>query len=240
MTATMTPPPPLRYEDVAGVSTRICWGAILAGAVVATASYLTLTLFAAAIGLSLTGAGVRDGTAAAVSVVAALISIAASLYVGGWVSTRLTVGENRAEAILHGLLTYATVTALSLAMVGVGVRTGYNALLGTAILSDIADVTVSWESAAKAAGVSDAQIAEWRGKATPETVRAEVQDPETRRAAQEIAAWTTWTALAGMVLAAGTSVAGALAGAGPEFRLRRVITTATHGSVNRLEYANSR
>ena len=51
---------PLRIEDVAGVRSRISWPAIVAGAVLAVATNLVLTLFFAALGLTLGEAHVRD------------------------------------------------------------------------------------------------------------------------------------------------------------------------------------
>src|SRR5581483_3265178 len=46
--------PPVRYEDVAQLRSRISWGAIFAGMVVALACALILTLFFTGVGLSLT------------------------------------------------------------------------------------------------------------------------------------------------------------------------------------------
>ena len=43
---------PVKMEDVAGVRSRISWPAIVAGAVVAVAVNLVLTLFFAALGLT--------------------------------------------------------------------------------------------------------------------------------------------------------------------------------------------
>jgi hypothetical protein len=49
-------------EDILPVRSRISWGAIFAGAVIALAIYLVLTVLGAAVGLSLTNTTVRGST----------------------------------------------------------------------------------------------------------------------------------------------------------------------------------
>src|SRR5438477_12555126 len=51
---------PVKYEDVAPLRSRISWGAIFAGMVVALACALVLTLFFTGIGLSLTATDIRS------------------------------------------------------------------------------------------------------------------------------------------------------------------------------------
>ena len=100
---------------------------------VTLAADLVLTFLATAIGLSLTAASVRGDAIAIGAVVAAILVMAGSLFLGGWVTTQLSVGENTREAVIYGVLMWAVVTAASLMMVGAGLRTGYMALVGTTI-----------------------------------------------------------------------------------------------------------
>ena len=102
--------------DLLGVKSRVSWGAILAGSVVALAVYFVFTLLFGALGITLTGTNMdRDSIGTGV-LIAMLLSIIVALFLGGWVSSQLTAGENRQEAVLYGLLTWATVTALAVFM----------------------------------------------------------------------------------------------------------------------------
>jgi hypothetical protein len=77
---------------------------------------------------------VRAGTSAA-ALIAALVSVILSLFVGGWVSTQMTAGESEREAVLYGILTWALVVGFSLAIVGMGARAGYFALVGGSMIA---------------------------------------------------------------------------------------------------------
>ncbi len=109
---------PVKMEDLTGVRSRISWQAILAGAVVAVATNLVLTLFFAAIGITLTESGVRSNAVGVGALIATVVSVLVSLFVGGWVATQLTAGETEREAVLYGILTWAAFFAISVFMVG--------------------------------------------------------------------------------------------------------------------------
>lgn len=94
---------------------RISWGAVFAGAVVALATQLVLTLVGTAIGLATLNpaedqspSGTTLGIGAAVWLV---ISSLISLFVGGYVAGRLGGTFN---GWLHGLATWATLTLLTI------------------------------------------------------------------------------------------------------------------------------
>ena len=53
-------PQQVRYEDVAGVKSRVSWGAVMGGSVVTLASYLLFSLLLAGMGLAIAEAG-ADG-----------------------------------------------------------------------------------------------------------------------------------------------------------------------------------
>src|SRR5262245_16579875 len=86
--------------DLMGVSTRVSWSAILAGAVIALATFFAIGLFFTALGITITDAGVRDRAIDVGAIVAAIVTSIVSLFIGGWVAAKLTVGENRQEAVL--------------------------------------------------------------------------------------------------------------------------------------------
>src|SRR5256885_161671 len=121
---------PVKVEDVAGVRSRISWPAVLAGAVVAVATNMVFTMFFGAVGLSLTETNVRENAIGVGALIAVLLGMLVSLFLGGWVTAQLTAGETEREAILYGLLTWAAAVAISVALVGMSVRAGYFALVG--------------------------------------------------------------------------------------------------------------
>jgi hypothetical protein len=212
---------PVRLEDVAGVRSRVCWGALLGGAVVAVATALVFTFLFAAIGISLRDADVRGQTIGIAGIIAAVATLAASLFLGGWVTSQLTAGETRQEAVIYGVLTWATVTAFSLVMVGMGVRAGYFALAGGALVAQNSPAVQqqSWEDLARQAGVSQASIDAARVGLDPNRARAAAADPATRERAENAAVATSWGALVALVVSIGAAVGGSVTGAGPAFRL---------------------
>ncbi|MFO0850544.1 MAG: hypothetical protein U0871_18595 [Gemmataceae bacterium] len=231
----------VRFEDVAGLQSRVSWGAIIAGSVIALAVYMLLALFFAGLGLALTEAGVRAGTATNIAVVCSVISWVAALFCGGCVTTQLTAGETRREAWIHGVLTWAAVTALTLMMVGMGLRGGYNALLGAALVgSNVTDANgqTNWEQAARQAGVPQERIDQIKQGLRPENIREQANNPETRQDVRQGALVATWATFAGTLLSIGAAILGALAGMGPTFRLfprTAAITTATTVTAERRD-----
>lgn len=105
------------------VRTRISWGAILAGVAVAMAIYALLISLGVAVGMSVSGdVNSRHlGTGAGLW---GFITLLISLFAGGWVTTQVTVGESRGEAILYGVVLWATTSVLLLWLTANGVRAG--------------------------------------------------------------------------------------------------------------------
>jgi hypothetical protein len=104
-----------RYYGFGRPFARISWGAIFAGAVVALAIQLVLTLIGGAIGLAtLNPATGQSPSSMTLGIGAALwlvISSLISLFMAGYVAGRLGGTFN---GWLHGLATWATVTTLTL------------------------------------------------------------------------------------------------------------------------------
>ncbi|HEX4611887.1 MAG TPA: hypothetical protein VH092_27070 [Urbifossiella sp.] len=225
---TATRPDPVHIEDVAGVRSRISWGAVLGGAVFALASALMFTFLFSAIGISLRETDLRSDAIGIAGIVAAIASLVAALFLGGWVTSQLTAGETQAEAVIYGVLTWATVVAFSLAMVGMGVRAGYFALMGGALVAQNNQVVQqrTWEDMARDAGVSQTNIDAARANLDPARARAVAADPATRQRAETMAVAGSWGALVALLLSIGAAVAGSVAGSGPTFRLFPVAGTA--------------
>jgi len=71
----------VHYEDMVGVRSRISWGALLGGSVIAIACSLLFTFFFAAVGLSLRDADVRGdaiGVGAIVAMAATMAPVCAT------------------------------------------------------------------------------------------------------------------------------------------------------------------
>src|SRR5215203_6350243 len=106
-----------REEDLTSVGTRISWAAVLAGAVVAMAFSLVLTMLGGAIAMSINAASTttpRIETVAGWGLVWALLATGLSLFAGGWVTSQLTAGETKCEAMVHGVILWGTVFAIML------------------------------------------------------------------------------------------------------------------------------
>jgi len=218
--------PRVGVEDLMAVHSRVGWGAIFAGAVVALAVYLILTLLGGAIGLTVSD-NVRSGTLATGAAVWAIISTIVALFVGGWVTSQCTVGENKMEAIVHGVIMWGVVLFMILWLVGTGMRAGFNAMWGVASFTNSAAQNTSQEdleAVARRNNVPQDTINEWKQKAkdAPRNAADAANDPANQEAATEYATKATWYTLLGTLLSMAAAIGGALVGAGPTFRLLMV------------------
>ena len=126
-----TTQPTLKATDILSVKSRVSWAAIAAGAMIALAVYFLLTLLGVAVGLELK---VRE-TMIDIRVGAALWAIATllfSMFIGGWATSRLAVGETQLEAFLYGVILWGVLFVGLFWMVGQGIRVGFGALVGLA------------------------------------------------------------------------------------------------------------
>jgi hypothetical protein len=215
----------VRIEDVMPVRTRVGWGAVFAGAVVALASYLIFMLLGGALGLTIQD-DVENDALAVGAVVWAIVATMLSLFLGGWLTTQCTVGETKTEAITHGIIMWGVTLAMILWLAGAGLRLGLGAMWGAAAFTDVAaeaTTTEDWQAAARRAGVTQDQLDSWResARSAPAEVRDAVTDPENQEAAAAYAVEATWYTLLGTVLSMAAAIGGALLGAGPTFRLFR-------------------
>jgi len=206
----------VRPEDVTSVGTRISWGAVLAGAMVALAVYLVLTTLGTAIGFSV-GRDMSLKAPAGGGLVWAILTTALAMFAGGWTTSQLTAGETKCESMIHGLILWGTIVAAMLWLTATGVRSGFTATLSVAYAGNLAaDREGSWEDAARRGGMSEDRIKGMREKAQEkaEAIKETVADPDSARAV----AMVTWGALFGMLLSMGAAIGGALVGAGPSSR----------------------
>jgi hypothetical protein len=213
----------VRAEDLLPVRSRIAWGPIFAGAAIALAVFFLLTLLGGAIGVSV-GDRVRAEHLSTGAAIWAILTTVIALFVGGYFTSQFSVGENKTEAVLYGLIMWALMFVSLLWMMAMGVRAGFNAMVGMATVGDAVAETTTFkqlEDAARRANLSQEDINKLREQlaSSPQTAQLALADPQNRQelldASREVAWWTFAGTLLSMLAAAG----GALLGAGPSFRL---------------------
>jgi hypothetical protein len=214
-----------RPEDLVSVGSRISWGAIFAGAVLALGLYSLFSILGGAVGLSLSER-VNPSTLKTTAIGWALLTMLVAVFVGGVVTSQFTVGESKTEAMLYGAIMWALLFGFLAAIGAAGVRTGFHALAGYANYADTAS-TQSWDRLARDAGVPADQIDTWRQKlpSAPTKMNQEAQDPVNQEAAREAATRLTWYAFIGTWLSMISAAVGAMVGAGPRFKVVVVRTS---------------
>ena len=208
-----------------GAFSRISWGAVFAGLLIATALQVVLTVLGAAIGLTALD-GEDSGRAFGIGAgIWALLVPLATLFVGGMTAGRLANVRDRADGFIHGALVWALSLLLATWMVG----TGASKVLG-GTLNLAGNLTGSAVSAAgNVASRSDldaGDVAQARDRAmneaqangvTEQDVRAQanrVQESagEVADKAQAVAAGGAWLALLALGLSLAAAAFGALRG----------------------------
>jgi hypothetical protein len=158
---------------------------------------------------------------------AALWAIAATLialFAGGFVVSQCTVGENKGEAVMYGVVLWGVLFGMLLWLTATGVRAGFHAMVGLATVGETTGQTTTagdWEAGARRAGVSQKAMDDWKRETanTPGAARRAAEDPQNQQAVAEGATRVTWWALVGTLLSMLAAVVGALVGAGPTLRL---------------------
>src|SRR5436305_1983143 len=126
----------VHLEDVVEVGSRVSWGAILAGAVIALAVCFVLMLLGQAIGISASEQMSRDS----LSMWAAIWAIVTSMIgpvVGGFITSQCVVGETKAEAIVHGIIMWGVALALMLWGTASGISPNFTAMMQVASLAGV-------------------------------------------------------------------------------------------------------
>ncbi len=119
---------------------RVSWGGILAGALVAVAVGATLNILGVAIGATAVDAVARDTPSATTMGISAgiwlLVANLIGLAAGGYIAARLSGNADRTDAALHGLGVWAAAFIVSAVMLGSAVSGGLSA--GMSAVSGIA------------------------------------------------------------------------------------------------------
>src|SRR3954470_2075944 len=130
-TAPMDPKNTPNPADLLAVKSRVSWGAIAAGAMVALTIYIVLTLLGIALGIEVAvrGTDSRLGMGTAIYSIGVLLL---AMFFGGWATRRLAVGESKTEAVLYGLILWGVLFLGMVWLLSAGLRTGFGAMVGTA------------------------------------------------------------------------------------------------------------
>ncbi len=189
------------------LGSRINWGGIFGGAVLALGIYFLLAILSGAVGLSISDR-VNPIKLQTGALIWTILITSVALFVGGIVTSFFIVGENKVEAILHGAIMWSAVCLFLLTLGTLGSRSGFVAIADSNAYANNRD----WEASARDAGVSVEQIEDWRRKST---VTSERMTPEMKEAATR----ATWYAFAGTWISMLAAALGSIVGMGTTFRI---------------------
>lgn len=122
---------------------RVSWGAVIAGTIAAIAAQVLLASLGLAIGLTLPGS-VSGETMGIFGGIWWLVAGLVSLFIGGWVAGRYTGIRNEMDSALHGVMTWALVTTLSVLFL-----TTFGGMLAGSAVGAIADDLVPQQQSAQ-------------------------------------------------------------------------------------------
>lgn len=224
----------IKPHDVMSVGTRLSWNAVLAGAVVTVAVYAALMALATAIGVTTRDQfHARPATFVLISIGVAMFCLLVSLFLGGLVVSRITVGEDKTEAIIYGLVLWGTLFTFALVAgsnLGVNLLQGYGSLSNDAASAQAANPFLNDDLAAKLQ-LTDQQrktMNEMREPTNPflsDEVANRLQlSPEQRQTYNDLRHQSqninptivAWVGFAGLILSILAAILGAVEGAGPE------------------------
>jgi hypothetical protein len=185
-------------EPWSSVKSRVSWGALIAGAMVGIAIYALLAMLGIAVGLTVAEDASRDALSTGAAIWS-FVSLLLAMFFAGWVTTVCTVGENRREAVLYGVIVWAVTSSLLLWLTAAGLSLGYSAVLNRSTMQDQQTATQALE---QTTGV-DADDSD----NAPDQGAAQV-DRETRERLQTASWWTFGGSLLSMLAAIGGALLG--------------------------------
>jgi hypothetical protein len=218
----MTNETPVQAEDVIPVRSRISWAAIVAGSLLALAVFFLLNLLGSAIGLSIHD-NVNGRSLAIGAVVWAVLVTAAALFLGGFIASQMTTGENKIEGVLYGLLVWALTFGLLMFMLARTAQAGFGAMVGMANAANTTATAngATWEDLARQSGVPPHEIDRMRNTIPDATARARetANDPNARQQVEDNATRAAWYSFLGTLVSMLAAAIGGYVGSGPTLRL---------------------
>jgi len=204
----MTSDTPVQAEDVIPVRSRISWAAVLGGSILALAIWTLLVLLGSAIGLSIHD-NVGGRSLAVGAVIWAILVTAGSLFLGGFVASQLTTGENKLEGILYGVLVWAVMSGVLIYLAAQGFRVGFSGMVAMTNTGNnpAAANGMSWQEMARRSGVPQAEI---------DRMSATTNDPNR---IDDTATRAAWYSFLGTLVGMAAAAVGGYVGSGPTLRL---------------------
>jgi len=195
----------IEANDLLSVGTRISWGAVLAGAAVALTFLIMMGVLGTAVGLTARDRMSDHGYFTS-AMICSLITLLAAMFLGGFVVSRITAGEDKTEAVTYGVVLWGVVFVALAILTAIGANVGFNALNAR----DEARATLPSQFFE---GLSSPLTQEQREELTNRLHNAAPQVSPTT------AAWWTFFGILLSILAA---VGGSVTGAGPTLVLRQI------------------
>lgn len=138
-----------------------------------------------------------------------IFNVIVSLFIGGYVVSRTTVGENSTESLIYGVLLWGVLFVFML-MTGAGLGFG-SAMVAT-------NATMAADDVARTP-----DFAEKLNLTETQKEKAREVFQEAREATADVSPVTvSWMCFGGIVLSLLASIAGSVCGAGPELVIRRL------------------
>jgi len=243
-TAMSSSTPSLRATDLLAVKSRVSWGAIAAGAMVALSVYLLLSFIGIAVGLE----AARDPRAAnslgAGTTIYVIFSLLVSMFLGGWATSRLAVGESKLEAVLYGVILWGVLFVGMFWLVSAGFSAGFGGVMSLAsgaastsgddrgaadrlldrvgdekFVDDLTKLGVEPEKARQYQSTMRDRLTTLRDDpaSLPGKLKSDMNDPAVQQAASRVAdvsRQAAWYSLAGVVLSMAAVILGSLIGSG--------------------------
>src|SRR3954452_14882398 len=117
--------------DLLAVKSRVSWGAIAAGAMIALTIYVVLALLGVALGIEVAVRGPNEYLGAGTAIYS-ILTLLLAMFFGGWATSRLAVGESKLEAVLYGLILWGTLFLGMVWLLSAGIRAGFGGMVGLA------------------------------------------------------------------------------------------------------------
>lgn len=165
---------------------RITWGSVIAGAVAAIGAQVLFATLGLAIGLSV------PGTAEGIGIFAGiwwLVTGLISLFIGGWVAGRFSGVANEMDTSIHGVMTWALATMLSILFV-----TGFGGVIAGGAVGAVASDLLPQQQQTATNTATFASVADENPMAFP-------PEQELAETAAGAAWWTFFALLLGVIAA---------------------------------------
>jgi hypothetical protein len=176
---------------------------------------IALAILGIAVGLTVGEDTTKDALSTGAAIWA-FVSMLVAMFFAGWVATVCTVGENRTEAVLYGVIVWAITSSLLLWSTAAGLSLGYSAVLSRSQRQDTAmaartleaDTGITVGASATATNDRDNTRDEARADDTGNSRDTRTVDRQTRDRLQSASWWTFGGTIVSLLAAIGGALIG--------------------------------